>query len=150
MKKLHQLPPEIQVAYHSPSSKEKIETSHDAYIAFLKRWNPDTITMFEEFKVIYLNNDLNILGYRTIGKGGITTVTVDLRIILAIALKCNASSLICAHNHPSGVLRPSRQDIALTTKLETACNYHSIRLFEHLILTRTNYFSFADEGLLST
>ena len=53
--------PEIQVAYHPPDPAEIIETSQEAYIAFLERWNRDTISMYEEFMVIYLNNQLKVI-----------------------------------------------------------------------------------------
>ena len=72
----------------------------------------------------------------------------DPRLILAGALKIGACAIVLAHNHPSGFVKPSRTDEALTQKIKIAASYHDIRVAEHLVISPDGYFSFGDEGLL--
>ncbi|XLS30183.1 DNA repair protein RadC [Flavobacteriaceae bacterium M23B6Z8] len=102
----------------------------------------------EEFWIIYLNNSNKVLKFFQVSKGGITGTLVDVRIVLKKALEAGATSLILAHNHPSGALRPSESDKKLTYKLRTACESLDIKILDHLIVTEKAYFSFADESLL--
>ena len=80
--------------------------------------------------------------------GGITGCVVDVRIILAVALKTLATGIILVHNHPSGNLKPSREDLKITEQLKSSCDLIGITLLDHLIITKEDYFSFADDGLL--
>ena len=77
-----------------------------------------------------------------------TGTLVDVRLVLKLALERGAVSLILAHNHPSGGLRPSQADKDITTKLKVAAASLDIKVLDHLIITENSYFSFADEGLL--
>jgi DNA repair protein RadC len=73
----------------------------------------------------------------------------DTRLVLGIALKVAATGIILAHNHPSGNLKPSIADEALTEKIKTAASFMDILVSDHLILSANGeYYSFADEGLL--
>ncbi len=102
----------------------------------------------EEFWVLYLNNSNKVLKPFQVSKGGITGTLVDVRIVLKQALELGAISIILAHNHPSGSLKPSNSDIKLTKKLKTACQSLDIKILDHIIVTEKAYFSFADESLL--
>jgi len=102
----------------------------------------------EEFWILYLNNANKIIEKLPISKGGITGTLVDVRITLKKALELGATSLILAHNHPSGNLNPSEADKQLTTKLKIAAESIDIKVLDHLIVTEKSYFSFADEGLM--
>ena len=102
----------------------------------------------EEAVVLFLNRGNRVLGGYKVSSGGITGTVVDIRIILAIALKCLASGMILAHTHPSGELNPSRSDKELTLKLKEAAKLMDISLLDHLVITSDTYYSFADEGLL--
>lgn len=102
----------------------------------------------EEFWILYLNNSNKIIEQFQISKGGITGTLVDVRITLRKALELGATSLILAHNHPSGNLNPSEADKQLTQKLKTASESLDIKVLDHLIVTEKSYFSFADEGIL--
>lgn len=102
----------------------------------------------EEFWILYMNNANKIIEQFQISKGGITGTLVDIRIILRKALELGATSLILAHNHPSGNLNPSEADKQLTKKLKTASESLDIKILDHLIVTEKSYFSFADEGIL--
>jgi DNA repair protein RadC len=87
------------------------------------------------------------LGILPTAKGGMLTCTVDHRLIFAAALKAS-SSIIVAHNHPSGEIRPSRADEELTRRIAEGCKLLDIKVNDHLIITPDSYFSFANQGLL--
>lgn len=140
---------EIQVSY-SPNIIEKsiVSTSESSYKIALNNWNLNTIEMYEEAKVMFLNNALKVIGIYNLSKGGISSSIVDIRLILSIALKSISTHIILIHNHPSTGLKPSKADIDITSKLKTACNFLDIKLLDHLIINKESYYSFADEGLL--
>ena len=102
----------------------------------------------EEFWILYLNNANNILLSSLLSKGGLTGTLVDVRIVMRRALELGAVGLILAHNHPSGTLRPSKEDQKVTQKLKLASAALDIKVLDHLIITQKDYFSFADEGVL--
>lgn len=102
----------------------------------------------EEFWIIYLNNSNKVLQKIQLSKGGITGTLVDVRLVLKDALELGATAIILVHNHPSGTLKPSVADKQLTQKLKTAAESIDIKILDHLIITETSYFSFADENLL--
>lgn len=102
----------------------------------------------EEFWIIYLNNSNKIIKKDQLSKGGITGTLVDVRLVLKNALEVGATSLILAHNHPSGTLNPSEADKHITQKLKLAAQSLDIKVLDHLIVTEKAYFSFADEGVL--
>jgi DNA repair protein RadC len=81
-----------------------------------------------------------------VSSGGLTGTIVDVRIVLGTALKAAATSIILAHNHPSGNLHPSQEDFNLTKRIKEAAKFMDITVIDHLILTDENYYSFADEG----
>jgi DNA repair protein RadC len=102
----------------------------------------------EEFHVIYLNRANKVIQVKCMSKGGISGTVADVRLILREALVCRASSLILAHNHPSGQLKPSKADVGLTNKFIEACRHVDLSVLDHLIVGDNAYFSFADEGLI--
>lgn len=138
---------EIQVSYNTNSSiKPKIESSHNAYEIFLDSWFAGTIELQEEFKVLLLNRANQVLGIYNLSKGGTAGTVVDIKILFAVALKCNATSIIVAHNHPSGRLKPSIQDIEITKKIKGASELLDIKLLDHLIISKNGYYSFTNES----
>ncbi len=102
----------------------------------------------EEFWILLLSNANRLLDQVCISKGGITGTIADVRLIFREALQRKATALILAHNHPSGKLKPSAADRALTKKLREAGELMDISILDHLIIGADHYFSFADEGLL--
>jgi DNA repair protein RadC len=102
----------------------------------------------EVFIVVFLNQANKIIEYRVISEGGITGTVADPRIILRTALEKNAVSMILCHNHPSGSLKPSKADEELTKKIKEAAKFLDIKVLDHVIVSDTGYFSFADEGIL--
>jgi DNA repair protein RadC len=102
----------------------------------------------EIFAVAFLNQSNRINHIETVSEGGITGTIADPRIILKKALEENAVSIILCHNHPSGSLKPSRQDEEITKKIKEAAKYFDIKVLDHIIVSDAGYFSFADEGIL--
>ena len=140
---------EVELSY-KPKFKNlhKIVSSEDAYKYLLPTYKEGTICYKEYFKVLFLNQANQVLGYTLISEGGITETSVDVRVILQAALLTNSMALVLAHNHPSGNLRPSRQDMEITKQVKEAAKLIRITVIDHLILTDAGYYSFSDEGLL--
>jgi len=102
----------------------------------------------EEFWVVFLNRQNKIIDNQRLSQGGITGTVIDVRLVLKMALEKHATSLIFAHNHPSGNLDASDADRKITKQIKDAGTIMDIPLLDHLIITQGGYFSFADEGLL--
>lgn len=102
----------------------------------------------EEFWVIYLSRNNSVIKLECISKGGVSGTVVDTKLIMKPGIECLASAIILAHNHPSGNLQPSQQDISLTKKIKEVSLYLDIILQDHIIIGDQAYFSFADEGIL--
>lgn len=98
--------------------------------------------------MLFLNKANKVLGVCDVSRGGISGTVADPRIIFAASLKANACSIVISHNHPSGNIKPSRQDQELTEKIKHGGQFLDIKLLDHVIVTNESYFSFADEGLL--
>jgi DNA repair protein RadC len=129
------------------SEKKKITILSSKDIAeYLRSWMQ--YKPHEIFVVVYLNRANRVLHHEMISEGGITGTVADPRIILKKALEHNATSIILSHNHPSGNLRPSRQDEELTQKIKHAAHHFDIQVMDHIIVSDEGYFSFADEGIL--
>lgn len=103
---------------------------------------------FEESHFITLNNASKVIAHHKTSQGGIAGTIMDPKIILRQALLDGASKIILAHNHPSGNLKPSEADIAITKKIKESAKLMDITLLDHLIITQKSYYSFADEELL--
>ncbi|HIP36135.1 MAG TPA: DNA repair protein RadC [Crocinitomix sp.] len=127
------------------SKKVKINSSRDAY-TYIKHLFEDL--NHEEFYIIILNRANVIKGHHLISKGGLSNTVADGKLIFKIAIEQIASAIILCHNHPSGNLTPSKSDIELTKNLKQFGNYVDLPIFDHLIVTDDDYFSFADNGLI--
>jgi DNA repair protein RadC len=102
----------------------------------------------EEFWLILLNRHNKIIHYERISQGGLTGTVIDVRLILKKALEKLATSIIIAHNHPSGNLQASDSDRKITRQVQEAAKLMEIPLLDHLIITQDGYYSFADDGVL--
>jgi RadC-like JAB domain/C-terminal domain on Strawberry notch homologue/P-loop containing NTP hydrolase pore-1 len=144
--------PELTVSYTRSNQKDfgRITTSDDAARFVRETFNAGEVELQEQFIVLYLNQANNIIGYYKHSKGAINATVADIRIVLAAALKALAVSMVIAHNHPSGNLKPSRADEQLTEKIKQAGSYMDVKLLDHVIVTKDSYYSFADEGLLGS
>ncbi|MCL2289459.1 MAG: DNA repair protein RadC [Bacteroidetes bacterium] len=103
---------------------------------------------YEEFWVIFVNQGSSLLGVVNFGRGGLTSTSVDIRLILMKALELKATGLFICHNHPSGELHPSKSDTALTTQMKEAARLLSIQLLDHVIICKENYYSFLENEIL--
>lgn len=142
---------EIEVSYRPAiSDKPIIKTALDAYTVLKPFFPVNLIALKEIFVVLYLNRSNRVIGVYELSSGGITGTVADIRLILGIALKVVATSLIISHNHPSGNLTPSKPDEILTSKIKEAAKFMDIQLVDHIIFSPTvgMYYSFADEGLI--
>lgn len=125
--------------------RPKIYCSKDVYTCF----HPLLCDLpTEEFWVLLLNQSATIIDKVKISSGGLSATAVDVRCILREALLKRAASIAVCHNHPSGNVRPSREDDALTDQINRASQLMNIRLIDHLILTDGKFYSYADEGKL--
>lgn len=143
---------ELTISYKpkvKASERYMIRFSKDAYKLLMEQaFNDDTLEYKEYFKLILLNGANKVLGITTISEGGIDSTIVDVRLIMQTALLAHSSAIILAHNHPAGGLTPSSYDDVTTQKVKEAAKLLDISLYDHLIVTRQNYYSYADEGRL--
>ncbi len=102
----------------------------------------------EEFCVIYLDAQNQIIEFETIQKGVVNQAVVYPRQVLESALKKKASAIILAHNHPSGHVRPSDADIRLTKTIQETAKILDILVHDHIIVGENRFFSFREEGLM--
>ena len=102
----------------------------------------------EEFYVVFLNNSHVVLDYKCVSRGGITATIADGRIIFKEAILLNSTSIILAHNHPSGNAQPSDSDINLTKNLKEFGKCVDINVLDHIIVADNLYFSFVDNGMI--
>ncbi len=102
----------------------------------------------EQFWAIFLNQNNRILGKTHLSSGGINQSVVDVRILFKTALEHLATGIVVAHNHPSGNLKPSQEDLKITKQITEGGKLLNIQLLDHLIISQNSYFSFADESLL--
>lgn len=138
---------EIEVKYkRTEISDTIIRKSFDAYLVFKEFWDENTIDYKETVNVLFLNKRHKPIGINTHSIGGLDTCIVDIREIFSIALKCKASAIVVAHNHPSGQLLPSNADINITRKLKTAGEVLNIDVLDHIIITSDSYYSIFENG----
>jgi len=142
---------EIKVSYlpkFRASERPQIHQSKQAYEILINNWDHGRLEMQEQMKVILLNQANAVLGIFDVSTGGVAGTYCDPKIIFAAALKANSSNIILAHNHPSGNLKPSSQDLNLTRKMVEAGKFLDLFVIDHIIVTKRAYYSFGDEGLI--
>jgi DNA repair protein RadC len=123
----------------------KVSNSKDVYDYIKSHFS---LLQHEEFVILLLNNNNVITFGKSISRGGLTGTIADGRIIFGMALAQKATAIILCHNHPSGNIKPSKNDISITQNLLKFGKYIELPILDHLIFTDNGYFSFADEGLL--
>lgn len=125
--------------------KEKVTSVNDLYKIF-SQYLSDLQT--EEFWAIFLNQKNHVIYKTQISKGGISGTLVDIRVIFRMAIEHFATSVVVAHNHPTGNLNPSQADISITRKIKEAGDLLDIKLLDHLIIGENSFFSFSEQGLI--
>ncbi len=124
-----------------------ISSSKDAS-EYIRQFYFDDINIWESFFLLLLNQRRSTIGYAKISQGGVTSTIVDLRFIAKYVADTSATSIIIAHNHPSGNIHPSKSDRDITEKVKGLMKYFDCALLDHIILTEDSYYSFIDMGYL--
>ena len=128
-----------------PVKQPRITCSDDAY-QLLK---PELTDLpHEEFWIILLKRNNQVIRKEQVSFGGVSGTIVDPKIIFKKALDNLASGMILVHNHPSGNLKPSQADIQLTKKLKTSGELLEIPIYDHIIFTDHGYYSFSDQSMI--
>nr|WP_293994922.1 DNA repair protein RadC [uncultured Fusobacterium sp.] len=120
--------------------------SKDNLIRFLRE--KIAFEKIEKFFVLYLSSSNELLAYEEKSSGTIDRSSIYPREIYKDVIKYNAKAIIIAHNHPSENLKPSRSDLDITKELAEGLKNFDALLLEHIIITKTSYFSFLEEGLI--
>ncbi len=128
-----------------PQKKAKITSSR---MAFEVLYPFVSDLQHEEFWVVFVDRGNRILGVENVSKGGVDGTLADARLIFRPALQHLASGVILCHNHPSGNVNPSQDDIDLTRKLRIAGKSLEIPVLDHIIIGNADFYSFADNGML--
>lgn len=123
--------------------KVQVKSSEDIY----NQCRDLAMLNVEHFDILLLNQAFRVIKRVNISTGGIDNTTVDVRLIMKHCLLNNATVLACVHNHPSGSLKPSKEDEDITSKIKRAGELLNIRLLDHVIIGDT-YYSFHDNGKL--
>ena len=131
-------------AAETPELQPKIEVAHNVFTLMQPLIGE---LPHEEFWVLYLNSTNRMIHKARLFSGGITQTTVDVRLLFKTALEQGAIALILVHNHPSGSITPSKEDIELTQRVKTAGDMLDIKLLDHVIVTEKEYLSLLDERL---
>lgn len=142
--------PEMKIKF-TDNAEERIEikNAQDAANVFYSIENmEDNIEHHEMFYVAYMNQAGKVMGVMKVAEGGIESTVVDTRIVMQGGLLLNASGIILCHNHPSRNTRPSTYDIDLTKRLKSAAEILKMRVLDHIIISKDNYISMAEEGII--
>lgn len=127
------------------TKKNKLITSYDCYLAAKSLYQD---IHHEEFHVLFLRRNGEVICSRQVSKGGISGTYVDPKIVFKIAFETSAASIVLTHNHPGGHLKPSFSDRELTRNIIEFGKMIKLDVLDHIILTDIGYFSFADNGIL--
>lgn len=102
----------------------------------------------EEFRIIFLNSKLYVIGEEIQQRGTVDQVAIHPREVIKSAMMHGASAMIWVHNHPSGIVTPSKADMEITKRIKEAAEAVSIRLFDHLIISKSSVYSFHNQGFV--
>ncbi|MFM7812596.1 MAG: DNA repair protein RadC, partial [Acinetobacter junii] len=137
-----------KIMYRKACSSKKAFTDPTIVKQYLTISNQITEPMREVFRVLFLDNQHQLLADETMFMGTIDASPVYPRVVVQKALEHNAAALILSHNHPSGIVEPSHADKAITNRLKQALELVDIRVLDHIIVGDTETVSFAERGLL--
>jgi DNA repair protein RadC len=130
----------------SEFNKVKITSSEEA-ANYIRQFFTD-IELYESFFLVLLNQANNTIGFVKISQGGIIGTVVDKIIVAKYVIESLARSVVLCHNHPSGNLKPSSQDINITKEIKEGLKLFDVQVMDHIILTADSYYSFAENGNL--
>lgn len=128
------------------AADEAVIADYDAMIDYCR--TAMAYNEVEEFRVIFLNSKFRVIAEETQQRGTINTVAIHPREVIKSALDNGAAAMIMVHNHPTGIVTPSQADISVTKTIRDAAKNCGIELFDHIIISKNDYFSFRDRGVL--
>ena len=143
--------PEIKIVYVPNielSKRPRIYSSEQVVKILENKYDPQTIQLFESFKVILLNPSNRILGIYSVSQGAIETVAVKPRLLFGTALKAGATSMILSHSHTTEEVYPSPNDIKSTKAIKATARLLGITLIDHIIISAEAHFSFRENNLI--
>lgn len=146
LRMIHEVTVEYKPSYKQ-SELTKISDVNES-VSFLRAIWEDDILYRERFYMLMLNRQNKVIGFTLISIGGSSSCIVDVKMIMQSAILTHSCGIIIAHNHPSGNLKPSNPDLAITKQVKEACKIFDFALVDHIILTENSYYSFANEGIL--
>ncbi len=133
--------------YSSRAAVQKITNSKGAFLIL----EPLLRNLAKEnFTIVLLNNQNEIIAVKRIGEGTVNAATVYPRELMEIGIRSSAAGIILSHNHPSGSLVPSIEDKRLTMNMVVLGELSGMVLHDHIIIGGDGYYSFADDGLLAS
>ena len=138
-KDAEEIPPELT------HSRERIKNPEDVYRTFKPLF--DGLTT-ERFVVFSLTSDLKVNAYKAISEGILNSSLVHPREVFIFAIACASACIILAHNHPSGNLEPSQEDISITNQLVEAGKIIGIKIQDHIIFAGDAFTSLAERGIV--
>lgn len=115
---------------------------------YCRQFYYDDIDIYESFFIVLLNRSCHVQAWVKISQGGRNATVVDSILVLKYMIDSLSKNVILCHNHPGGSLVPSEQDLKLTKKIKELVTLMDCSVLDHIILTSTNYYSFADNGIL--
>ena len=139
---------EIIVSYKPKRAPQPTITDAESALKYVyPHFNKRTIHLKEQVLLVLMNRANMVLGVYKASEGGINSSITDPKVLLSVALKGAASSIILCHNHPSGNLKASQSDLDITRKIKEACKLLDMNLLDHIIVAPNGGFlSLADEG----
>ncbi len=126
----------------------ELKSSSQVYNNFIMMFG-DELQTRERFFVVFLDRKNSPLSFYELGTGGVDWCSADIRLLFCAGLLSLASSIIIMHNHPSGKLAASDQDKTITKKIKEVGDLIGIKLLDHIIFTKNDYYSFIDNGLIT-
>lgn len=140
---------EISISYKSTILHDiPITSREEAYKFILSLWNKELINLQEQMEGFFFNSRSQNIGYRVLSTGTMYSTVIDIRLLASLALHSLASFVIIAHNHPSGILQASINDIYTTRKIKKALKLIDVKLMDHLIISESGWLSMMAVGLL--
>ena len=137
--------PELFVVYGRDKVRDiqKINSSDDAKQFFIPRFYGK---VREEVQLVLLDDKMNIIKWVKIYEGSVNSANVPIRKIVEIAIENRATNVIIAHNHPTGLILPSKDDLRATAKVREALALVDIKLLDHVIVSDNEAASLKDSG----
>jgi len=132
-----------------PYFESKVFRNSNDSAEFARQFYESDISIYESMFLIMLNRANAVIAWAKISQGGVSGTIADPKIIAKFAVDCLCSNVILVHNHPSGNISPSANDIELTKKVKSGLALFDMSLLDHIILTETTYYSFADDGKIN-